>query len=127
MNNKLSVGFDVCMYVYYVCMDVCILSLGQYIISIVSKSYSNHVSKCLPNFCIYVYVICTFCALYLCALSLQGDSRCSTVNGVQQKGKMLSDAQLFDGEFGNLVSELTEQDFTDPVLTDALNRLREVK
>uniref|UniRef100_A0A8C0Y343 Farnesyl pyrophosphate synthase n=1 Tax=Cyprinus carpio carpio TaxID=630221 RepID=A0A8C0Y343_CYPCA len=53
-----------------------------------------------------------------------GDSRCS--NGVQQKGKMLSDAQLFDLEFEKLVSELTEQDFTDPVLTDALNRLREV-
>uniref|UniRef100_A0A673HHR4 Farnesyl pyrophosphate synthase n=1 Tax=Sinocyclocheilus rhinocerous TaxID=307959 RepID=A0A673HHR4_9TELE len=47
-------------------------------------------------------------------------------NGVQQKGKMLSDAQLFDLEFEKLVSELTEQDFTDPVLTDALNRLREV-
>ncbi|XP_050988315.1 farnesyl pyrophosphate synthase isoform X1 [Labeo rohita] len=53
-----------------------------------------------------------------------GDSRCS--KGVQQKGKMLSDAQLFDLEFEKLVSELTEQDFTDPVLTDALNRLKEV-
>lgn len=72
-------------------------------------------------FCIHVYVI----ALYLFAPSPQGDSRCC--NGVQQKGKMLSDAQLFDGEFEKLVSELTEQDFTDPVLTDALNRLREVK
>jgi len=77
----------------------------------------------------YFMYLCLFhlyiCALYLCALSLQGDSRCS--NGVQQKAKMLSDAQLFDGEFEKLVSELTEQDFTDPVLTDALSRLREVK
>lgn len=40
---------------------------------------------------------------------------------------MLSDAQLFELEFEKLVSELTEQDFTDPVLTDALNRLREVE
>lgn len=71
-------------------------------------------------FCIHVYAI----ALYLCA-PCQGDSRCC--NGVQQKGKMLSDAQLFDGAFEKLVSELTEQDFTDPVLTDALNRLREVE
>ncbi|XP_056331724.1 farnesyl pyrophosphate synthase [Danio aesculapii] len=51
-----------------------------------------------------------------------GDSSCS--NGVQKK--MLSDPQLFDAEFERLVSELTEQDFTDPVLSDALNRLREV-
>lgn len=62
--------------------------------------------------------MCSVCAL-------QGDSRCS--NGVQQKGKMLSDAQLFDLEFEKFVSELTEQDFTDPVLTDAINRLREVE
>ncbi|ROI36389.1 Farnesyl pyrophosphate synthase [Anabarilius grahami] len=67
---------------------------------------------------------------YVCVSSLSkdrfpmGDRRCC--NGVQQKGKMLSDAQLFDGEFEKLVSELTEQDFTDPVLSDALNRLREV-
>lgn len=72
-------------------------------------------------FLIYVSVI----TLYLCARPCQGDSRCS--KGVQQKGKMLSDAQLFDLEFEKLVSELTEQDFTDPVLTDALNRLKEVE
>lgn len=71
-----------------------------------------------------MYVSFVHLCTVLCAPSLQGDSRCS--NGVQQKGKMLSDAQLFDGEFEKLVSELTEQDFTDPVLTDALNRLREV-
>ena len=46
----------------------------------------------------------------------QGDS-----NGVQ-----VSDPQLFDGQFEKLVCELTEQDITDPVLSDALNRLREV-
>ncbi len=70
---------------------------------------------------IYVSVL----TLYMCAPSLQGDSRCS--NGVQQKGKVLSDAQLFELEFEKLVSELTEQDFTDPALTDAINRLREVE
>ncbi|XP_066539465.1 farnesyl pyrophosphate synthase [Hoplias malabaricus] len=42
------------------------------------------------------------------------------------KGVQLSDPQLFDGQFEKLVLELTEQDMTDPVLTDALNRLREV-
>lgn len=59
---------------------------------------------------------------FMCAPSLQGDSSCS--NGVQKK---MSDPQLFDAEFEKLVSELTEQDFTDPVLSDALNRLREVE
>lgn len=78
----------------------------------------------MPYVCLFLVYVSVI-TLYLCALSLQGDSRCS--NGVQQKGKMLSDAQLFDLEFEKLVSELTEQDFTDPVLTDALNRLREVE
>ncbi|XP_051576462.1 farnesyl pyrophosphate synthase-like isoform X1 [Myxocyprinus asiaticus] len=71
-----------------------------------------------------LYIFLALITLCLCTSSLQGDSRC--INGVQQQGKMLSDAQLFDREFERLVSELTEQDFTDPVLTDALNRLREV-
>ncbi|KAI7806551.1 farnesyl pyrophosphate synthase isoform X1 [Triplophysa rosa] len=53
-----------------------------------------------------------------------GDSRNS--NSVHQQGKMMSDSQLFDREFDNLISELTEQDFTDPALSDALNRLKEV-
>ncbi|KAG5271721.1 hypothetical protein AALO_G00183280 [Alosa alosa] len=51
-----------------------------------------------------------------------GDGRCS--NGVQHQG--MTDAQLFERQFKELVSELTEDDMTDPVLTDALNRLREV-
>uniref|UniRef100_A0A3B1JQ78 Farnesyl pyrophosphate synthase n=1 Tax=Astyanax mexicanus TaxID=7994 RepID=A0A3B1JQ78_ASTMX len=38
----------------------------------------------------------------------------------------LSDPKLFDRQFEKLVCELTEQDMTDPVLTDALNRLREI-
>ncbi|TRY59498.1 hypothetical protein DNTS_017885, partial [Danionella cerebrum] len=53
--------------------------------------------------------------------SPQSTRSCS--NGVQQK---MSDPQLFDAEFEKLVSELTEQDFTDPVLADALTRLQEV-
>ncbi|KAG9345410.1 hypothetical protein JZ751_009957 [Albula glossodonta] len=38
----------------------------------------------------------------------------------------MTDAQLFEEQFEQLVTELTEKDFTDPVLADALNRLREV-
>lgn len=71
----------------------------------------------------YAYLLCHTNGL-LCAFLLQGDSRGS--NGVHQ-GKKMSDAQLFDKEFDNLVSELTEQDFTDPVLSDALSRLKEVR
>ncbi|KAL6489569.1 hypothetical protein MHYP_G00033100 [Metynnis hypsauchen] len=41
-------------------------------------------------------------------------------------GVRVSDPQLFDGQFEKLVCELTEQDMTDPVLSDALNRLREI-
>uniref|UniRef100_A0A3B4CPX3 Farnesyl pyrophosphate synthase n=1 Tax=Pygocentrus nattereri TaxID=42514 RepID=A0A3B4CPX3_PYGNA len=51
-----------------------------------------------------------------CLPALLGDS-----NGVQ-----VSDPQLFDGQFEKLVCELTEQDMTDPVLSDALNRLCEI-
>ncbi|XP_028836634.1 farnesyl pyrophosphate synthase [Denticeps clupeoides] len=53
-----------------------------------------------------------------------GDRRCS--NGVHREEAAQSDAQLFDRQFKELVMELTEQDFTDPVLADALGRLREV-
>ncbi|KAI1885916.1 hypothetical protein AGOR_G00208680 [Albula goreensis] len=53
-----------------------------------------------------------------------GDSKCS--NGVQHQGSAMTDAQLFEEQFEQLVTELTEKDFTDPVLADALNRLREV-
>lgn len=42
-------------------------------------------------------------------------------NGIQ-----LSDPQLFDRQFEKLVCELTEQDITDPVLSDGLNRLCEI-
>ena len=41
-------------------------------------------------------------------------------------GTLQSDPQLFDGQFDELVTELTERDIADPALTDALNRLREV-
>uniref|UniRef100_A0A3Q3W0G5 Farnesyl pyrophosphate synthase n=1 Tax=Mola mola TaxID=94237 RepID=A0A3Q3W0G5_MOLML len=39
---------------------------------------------------------------------------------------LLSDSQLFEAQFEELVSELTERDLADPALTDALSRLREV-
>uniref|UniRef100_A0A3Q3KAE0 Farnesyl pyrophosphate synthase n=1 Tax=Monopterus albus TaxID=43700 RepID=A0A3Q3KAE0_MONAL len=41
-------------------------------------------------------------------------------------GKKKKNPQLFEAHFEELVTELTEGDFTDPVLDDALNRLREV-
>ncbi|XP_054637703.1 farnesyl pyrophosphate synthase isoform X2 [Dunckerocampus dactyliophorus] len=52
-----------------------------------------------------------------------GDGTC---NGSHSKKPLLSDPGLFDAQFEELVQELTEQDLTDPVLTDALNRLKEV-
>lgn len=55
--------------------------------------------------------------------SLQGDTAC---NGSHSKKALLSDPQLFDAQFEELVTELTERDLTDPVLVDALKRLREV-
>lgn len=59
----------------------------------------------------------------LCISSLQGDRVC---NGTHNKKALLSDPQLFEDQFEELVTELTERDFTDPVLADALKRLREV-
>uniref|UniRef100_A0A668TU68 Farnesyl pyrophosphate synthase n=1 Tax=Oreochromis aureus TaxID=47969 RepID=A0A668TU68_OREAU len=47
-------------------------------------------------------------------------------NGTHNKKALLSDPQLFEDQFEELVTELTERDFTDPVLADALKRLREV-
>ncbi|KAM9310715.1 farnesyl pyrophosphate synthase isoform 1-T1 [Pholidichthys leucotaenia] len=60
---------------------------------------------------------------FLCTSSMQGDSIC---NGTHGKKALLSDPQLFEERFEELVTELTERDLADPVLTDALNRLREV-
>ncbi|XP_061530167.1 farnesyl pyrophosphate synthase isoform X1 [Phycodurus eques] len=55
--------------------------------------------------------------------SAQGDGTC---NGWQNKTTLFSDSRLFEAQFEELVRELTEQDLTDPVLLDALNRLKEV-
>ncbi|XP_077577844.1 farnesyl pyrophosphate synthase isoform X1 [Stigmatopora nigra] len=55
--------------------------------------------------------------------STQGDSTC---NGSKSKKALLSDPGQFDAHFEELVQELTEKDLTDPVLHDALNRLKEV-
>ncbi|XP_035528881.1 farnesyl pyrophosphate synthase isoform X2 [Morone saxatilis] len=52
-----------------------------------------------------------------------GDSIC---NGTHNKKALLSDPQLFETQFEELVTELAERDFTDPALADALSRLREV-
>ncbi|XP_077383303.1 farnesyl pyrophosphate synthase isoform X2 [Festucalex cinctus] len=52
-----------------------------------------------------------------------GDSAC---NGSQCKKALLSDPGLFEAHFEELVRELTEQDFTDPVLLDAMNRLKQL-
>lgn len=38
----------------------------------------------------------------------------------------MTDAELFDVHFEELVSELTQRDLTDPALADALSRLAEV-
>ncbi|XP_007556132.1 farnesyl pyrophosphate synthase-like isoform X1 [Poecilia latipinna] len=59
----------------------------------------------------------------LSASYLQGDTVC---NGTHNKKALLSDPQLFDAKFEELVTELTERDFQDPGLVDALNRLREI-
>lgn len=61
--------------------------------------------------------------LLLCTSSFQGDSLC---NGTHGKKELLSDPQLFEAQFEELVTELSEKDITDPALADALNRLREV-
>uniref|UniRef100_A0A4W5K8D1 Farnesyl pyrophosphate synthase n=1 Tax=Hucho hucho TaxID=62062 RepID=A0A4W5K8D1_9TELE len=50
------------------------------------------------------------------------DRSCSN----RTSGAVQSDPQLFEAQFEELVTELTEQDLTDPVLADALNRLGEV-
>lgn len=62
-------------------------------------------------------------SLLLCTSSFQGDSTC---NGTHTKKALLSDPQLFEDQFDELVTELTKRDLNDPVLADALNRLREV-
>ena len=59
----------------------------------------------------------------LYASSSQGDGVCNRTHSIKP---MQSDSQLFEAQFEELVSELTERDLTDPALTDALSRLREV-
>lgn len=49
-----------------------------------------------------------------------------TCNGTQGKKALLSDPQQFDAHFEELVTELTERDYTDPALADAMKRLREI-
>lgn len=62
----------------------------------------------------------------LCTSSLQGDHIFNGTPATHSSKKKLSDPQLFDAQFDELVTELSEADITDPALADALNRLREV-
>lgn len=62
-------------------------------------------------------------SILLCTPSSQGDRIC---NGTHGKKPLLSDPQLFEAQFEELVLELTEKDISDPALADALSRLREV-
>ncbi|XP_041844566.1 farnesyl pyrophosphate synthase isoform X1 [Melanotaenia boesemani] len=62
-------------------------------------------------------------SVMMCTSSFQGDSVC---NGTQSKKPLLSDPQLFEAQFSELVAELTERDFKDPDLADALDRLRQI-
>lgn len=57
-----------------------------------------------------------------CTSSFQGDNACNGTHGKTA----LPDPQLFEDQFEELVAELTERDFADPALADALSRLREV-
>ncbi|XP_062255703.1 farnesyl pyrophosphate synthase isoform X2 [Platichthys flesus] len=58
---------------------------------------------------------------------VMADSTCNgTMNGTHSKKPLLSDPQLFEAQFDELLTEMTERDFTDPVLADALRRMREV-
>ncbi|XP_028985837.1 farnesyl pyrophosphate synthase isoform X1 [Betta splendens] len=59
----------------------------------------------------------------LCTSSFQGDATC---NGTHSRRTPPSDHQLFEDQFEELVTDLAEKDLDDPVLADALSRLREV-
>ncbi|XP_031709230.1 farnesyl pyrophosphate synthase isoform X1 [Anarrhichthys ocellatus] len=63
-------------------------------------------------------------SVVMCTSSLQGDNLC---NGTHSNNKaLLSDPHLFEAQFDELVTELSESDLADPALADALNRFREV-
>uniref|UniRef100_A0A8C7YL17 Farnesyl pyrophosphate synthase n=1 Tax=Oryzias sinensis TaxID=183150 RepID=A0A8C7YL17_9TELE len=62
--------------------------------------------------------------LMLCTSTFQADGIIS--NGTHNKKALLSDSQLFEAKFDELVAELIERDLKDPGLVDALNRHREV-
>lgn len=62
--------------------------------------------------------------LMLCTSSFQADG---ISNGTHSKKALLSDSQLFEAKFDELVTELIERDLKDPGLVDALNRHREVR
>lgn len=53
-----------------------------------------------------------------------GDAVCNGARG--DTTTLLTDPQLFEDKFDELVTELSEKDLTDPALTDALTRFREI-
>ncbi|XP_008278918.1 farnesyl pyrophosphate synthase isoform X1 [Stegastes partitus] len=62
-------------------------------------------------------------SVLLCSSSLQADRIC---NGTLSNKALLSDPQLFEAQFEELLTELTERDLADPAVADALGRLRQV-
>ncbi|XP_034030625.1 farnesyl pyrophosphate synthase isoform X1 [Thalassophryne amazonica] len=61
-------------------------------------------------------------SLVSCTSSLQGDD----AGKAAEAKKTVPDSQMFEDKFNELVTELTQRDVTDPVLADAISRLREV-
>ncbi|XP_013882924.1 farnesyl pyrophosphate synthase isoform X2 [Austrofundulus limnaeus] len=53
-----------------------------------------------------------------------GDGVCNGTHGGRKA--LLSDPQRFEAQFDELLTELTERDFTEPGLTDAMSRLKQV-
>lgn len=83
-----------------------------------------HVPKTLRATCPPVHTLMLKnTSVLLCTSSSQGDR---IFNGTPSKKTLLSDPQLFEAQFEELVLGLTEKDIADPALADALNRLREV-
>lgn len=84
-----------------------------------------HVPKALRTSCPPVYAPMSPNTPVPLSTSLpQGDRMC---NGTQGRKPPLSDPQLFEAQFQELVSEVTEKDISDGALDDALSRLRQVR
>lgn len=83
-----------------------------------------HVPKTFRTACPPVHTLMSKnTSVLLCKSSSQGGRIC---NGTHSTKPLLSDSQLFEAQFEELVLELTEKDVSDPALADSLSRLREV-